>query len=51
MYRADQAIGEEPVIKTQKTGARIIQLNIPVERDEEEDVLDAEPEEDDPNEE
>ena len=51
MYRADQAIGEEPVIKTEKTGARIIQLNIPVERDDEEDVLDEEPEEDDPNEE
>lgn len=51
MYRADQAIGEEPGIKTQKTGARIIQLNIPVERDEEEDGLEEEPEEEDPNEE
>lgn len=37
MYRADQAIGEEPVIKTQKTGARIIQLHIPTKRDTDEE--------------
>lgn len=38
MYRADQAIGEEPVVKTQKTGARIIQLHIPTKRDADEEV-------------